>query len=298
MSETQFLEQLQQGRVLVSDGATGTNLQACGLAKGMPAELWVLEQPERIVQLHRDFIAAGSDIVLTCTFGGTAMRLDNAGLADAMSEINHRAVNLARQAINGNSVLIAGSMGPIGQMLMPLGSIKEEEAVEAYAGQAIVLVEAGVDMLVIETQFDLGEAVAAIKGIRLVSSVPLVCTFSFDRGLRTMMGVRPSQVGTEIAALGVDVIGINCGRSLDENLGALRELRDATKLPIWYKPNAGLPKLDESGNSTYDVTPEMMGKQVPDWIEAGAQIVGGCCGTSPGHLEQISLAVKQYLKGR
>jgi 5-methyltetrahydrofolate--homocysteine methyltransferase len=147
-------------------------------------------------------------------------------------------------------------------------------------------------LLAIETQFDLGEAKAAIQGVRSVTDLPLMCSFSYDRGRRTMMGVSPTQAARQLTDLGIDMIGINCGRSLEENLQNLLELRQATGLPIWFKPNAGLPQIDEQNRTTYSVTPAEMGALAPSWLEAGAQIIGGCCGTSPEHLAQIARAIK------
>jgi 5-methyltetrahydrofolate--homocysteine methyltransferase len=290
---SKFLDRLRAGNILVSDGATGTNLQQRGLARGMPSERWVLENPGEIVRLHADFIAAGSDLVLTSTFGGTTIRLEQAGLAARAAEVNQQAVTLARQAVEGHATLVAGSIGPTGHLIQPLGPLEEEEAVAAFTVQAMVLNAAGVDVLVIETQFDLTEARAAVRGVRSVSQLPLVVSFSYDRGTRTMMGVRPAKMAAELADLGVDVLGINCGRSLEENLKALNELRASTQLPIWFKPNAGLPILDENANPTYTITPAQMGAQASAWIAAGAQIVGGCCGTSPAHLAAIAGAVKR-----
>jgi 5-methyltetrahydrofolate--homocysteine methyltransferase len=146
---------------------------------------------------------------------------------------------------------------------------------------------------VIETQFDLGEIKAAIQGVRAVSDLPLVVSLSYDRGKRTMMGVSPTQAGKELDALPVDCIGINCGHSLDENLQNLIELRQITTKPIWFKPNAGLPHLDAQEKTVYDITPELMGILVPSWLTAGAQIVGGCCGTTPEHLGEISRYAKK-----
>jgi 5-methyltetrahydrofolate--homocysteine methyltransferase len=292
MNASPFLARLKDGRVLVADGATGTNLQSRGLPRGVAGEQWVLEKPEEILRLHRDFIEAGADIILTCTFGGTSVRLEHAGLADRAEEINRKAVELARQAAEGTATLVAASIGPTGQLLKPYGPLEEDLAIAAFAAQAKTLTEAGADLLVIETQFDLGEAEAAIKGVRSVSTLPLVCSFSYDRGTRTMMGVRPSQAGRQLEAWGVDVVGINCGRSLDENLNSLKELKTATALPVWFKPNAGLPRLDDDGCPVYDVSPENMGFYACDWVEAGANVVGGCCGTSPEHLQQIALKVK------
>jgi len=287
-----FLQRLKDGKILVSDGATGTNLQRRGLPVGLPGEVWVFEKPEEILGLHRDFIAAGSDILLTCTFGGTSLRLESHGLGQRTAELNRAAVSLARQAAQGSGALVAGSIGPTGQLLKPLGPLEESQAEAAFAEQARALVEAGVDLIVVETQFDLTEASAALRAVRSVSAeIPLVCSFSFDRGKRTMMGVKPSQVAETLPALGAQVLGINCGRSLDENLEALRQLRAATDLPLWFKPNAGLPEVDAEGNPIYRLSPAEMGAQAALWLQAGAQVVGGCCGTSPAHLQAVAQAV-------
>jgi 5-methyltetrahydrofolate--homocysteine methyltransferase len=287
-----FKERLAAGEVFVIDGATGTNLQRTGLPVGAAAEIWVLENPEAIADLERAFVAAGSDILLTCTFGGTRLRLEASGLTDRFEEINRKAVEIAQAVTAGSDVLVAGSLGPTGQMLAPLGTLSAEAAEADYRAQAELLLDAGVDLLVIETQFDLAEAVAAVRGARVVDGeIPLVCSFSYDRGTRTMMGVSPEAMAETIGALAVDVLGINCGRSLDENLEALGKLRQATDKPIWFKPNAGMPEMDEDGKPTYSVSPAEMGALVPDWLAAGAQLVGGCCGTSPEHLAEIAKAV-------
>ncbi len=295
---TKFLDRIKAGEVLVADGATGTNLQQRGLERGASAETWVLERPQEIVRLHRDFLAAGADILLTATFGATTVRLEAAGgpsLAGRAAEINRQAVALARQAAaqaGRPETLVAGSVGPTGQLIKPYGPLEASAAEAAFAVQVQALVEAGVDLLVVETQFDLGEARAALQAAhQAAAGVPLVCSFSYDRGTRTMMGVRPSQVAAELGSL-ADVLGINCGRSLGDNFKALGELRAATSLPVWFKPNAGLPEVDEQGRSVYGVAPEEMGAQVASWLQAGAQVVGGCCGTSPEHLGAIARAVR------
>lgn len=292
MTTNRFLERLNSDEILVLDGATGTNLQRRGLPSGMPSDLWVLDNPAAVRQLHADFLAAGSDIILTNTFGSSRLHLGHAGLAGRFEETNRRAVELLREVVQGTPALAAGSLGPLGEMLQPFGTLSEADAERYYAEQAQILSDAGVDLLVIETQFDLTEALAAVRGARSVTDLPLVCSFSYDRGSRTMMGVKPAQMAQALAGSGVAALGINCGRSLEENLKALRELRQATGLPIWFKPNAGLPRTDEAGALRYDVTPEMMAAQVPLWVEAGARMVGGCCGTSPEHLKAIAQAVK------
>ena len=293
MTDRNLLELLAKGEAFVSDGATGTNLQKMGLPVGAAAELWVLENPEAILNLNRAFIEAGSDIILTCTFGGTRLRLEASGLADRFEEVNRKAVALTREAMTGTEVWVAGSVGPIGHMLAPLGTVSEEEAEANFREQAQILCESGVDLIVVETQFDLNEAKAAVRGVRSVDAqMPLVCSFSYDRGTRTMMGVWPEDMAETVGAMEVDVLGINCGRSLDENLQALHMLSQATDKPIWFKPNAGMPEMSMDGKPTYSVTPEQMGALVPEWLAAGAQIVGGCCGTSPEHLAEIAKNIR------
>lgn len=287
-----FLERIQAGEVFVSDGATGSNLQQRGLPPGKSGEHWVLENPQGIIDLVYDFVSAGSDIVLTCTFGASRRHLEHMDMADQTEAINHAAVSLTHQVVQGTNVLVAGSIGPTGDMLQPYGPLSAEDAQATFAEQARLLAEAGVDLIVVETMFDLGEATAAVRGVRSVSDLPLVCSFSYDRGTKTMMGITPTKTGKALESLGVDLVGINCGRSLDENLAALKELRAATSLPIWFKPNAGLPSSNTMGDLAYDLTPENMAAPVPEWRTAGASVIGGCCGTSPAHLRAIARAVK------
>ena len=208
-----FPEALDARRVLVADGATGTNYQAMGLEHGQAPEEWVFERPDRVAELHREFVDAGADIVLTCSFGATAIRLQDTPLAGRARTLNLRAAELARTAVEGRA-LVAGSLGPTGQLFEPLGPLRSEAAVEAYAEQAEALTDGGVDLLVLETFFALEEAVAAVEGARAGSRLPLVVAFSFDQGTRTMMGLRPVDAVEELAGRGVAALGANCGRSL------------------------------------------------------------------------------------
>lgn len=293
MNSIEFLSLLNQKPTLVLDGATGTNLQKRGLPIGTAPETWLFDNPGGISQLYSDFVQAGSDIILTCTFGGNRTRLGHANLAERITDVNRIAVELARQVTKGKDVLVAGSIGPTGEMMQPFGTLGEEQAFEIYAEQAKILIEAGVDLLVIETQFDLTEAIAAVKAVRSLSDdIALVCSFSYDRGVRTMMGVKPVQMAETFNPMAVDALGVNCGKSLEDNLNVLSTLKENTNKPIWFKPNAGLPTSNPDGTTSYDVTPQMMADQVPAWIGAGAKLVGGCCGTSPEHLAAIARRVK------
>ena len=260
MPEKSFLSRITNHEHLVADGATGSNLISRGLPSGETSESWVLEQPEQIIQLHKDFISSGAEIILTCTFGASSIRLKGSRLEGKADYINRKAVELAKEAANGQNIYIAGSLGPVGQLIKPYGPLTADEVQETYAEQARAITESGADLLVIETQFDMGEIKAAISGARSVSSLPLVVSLSYDRGLRTMMGLSPTQAGNELEKLPVDMIGINCGRSLEENLQNLVDLRKVISKPIWFKPNAGLPHLDGHGNTEYSTTPIEMGK--------------------------------------
>ncbi len=296
MNANNFTAILKDKKLLVSDGATGTNLIQRGLPQGTTAEEWVLDKPEKILQLHQDFIDAGSDLILTSTFGGSKIRLEQSGLADRFTEVNSKAVALAKEAALNSNILVAGSIGPLGHMLKPLGPLEEKDAEIFYREQAKILVESGVDILVVETQFDLAEASIGVNAALASGNLPVVCSFSFDRGTKTMMGVSPAKFAHVIGKSGVTALGINCGKSLDDNLNALKELANSTDLPIWFKPNAGLPKLTDDGKPFYNVTPEIMASRVESWIEAGAKIIGGCCGTTPAHLKAISEVVKMFQK--
>jgi 5-methyltetrahydrofolate--homocysteine methyltransferase len=287
-----FLDRLHAGSILVADGATGTNYQMAGLGLGVPPEEWVFDAPDKVVNLHRAFIEAGSDIILTNSFGGTRLRMRDSQYADRPQDINRRAAELAREAVAGrDGVLVAGSMGPTGQLCEPYGELTQADAVANYAEQAAALTAGRVDLLLLETFFALEEATAAIEGVRQGSDLPLVVSFSYDQGTRTMMGLRPSQVVEAIAPLGVAAIGANCGKTLDAMVLIVQEMAAATELPIWVKPNAGLPRM-VGDIATYDVQPTDMAAYALRFVEAGARIVGGCCGSTPAHVAAMAQAVK------
>jgi len=288
-----FLQRLQAGEVLVADGATGTNLQKMGVRPGTPPEELVLDRPELVVGLASAFVEAGSDLILTCTFGGTGLRMKESKYAGRAGEINRRAVELARQAAaKGRDVLVAGSIGPTGQLVKPFGPLTIEAAEATFAEQAGSLAEAGVDLLVIETMFAFDEADAAFKAAHAVTDLPIVVSFSYDRGVRTMMGVKPTDMVKHYRALGATLVGANCGTTL-ENMEKIQQEYAATEagFPLWAKPNAGLPRSD--GEQTiYDVTPEQMGEFARKYVALGAHVVGGCCGSTPEHVAAIARAVK------
>ncbi len=288
-----FLERLQSGEILVADGSTGASLHKMGLKPGIPPEDLVLDQPEMVLQLEGAFVAAGSDIILTDTFGGTRVRMKESKYVDRTPEINTRAAELARKAASARpGVLVAGSIGPTGSLLKPYGPLSQEEAKASFAEQAKALAEGGVDLLVIETMFALEEADAAFSGARSVTDLPIVVSFSYDRGVRTMMGVKPADMFKRYRELGAVMIGANCGTTL-ENMEKIQQEYAAAGpgFPLWAKPNAGMPHLVD-GETVFDVTPDQMAEYTSKYIALGAQVVGGCCGNLPEHVEAIAKAAK------
>jgi 5-methyltetrahydrofolate--homocysteine methyltransferase len=282
-----FAELLAGGAVLLADGATGTNFQEMGIEPGVAPEEWVFDAPDRVRELHRRFAEAGSDLVLTCSFGATAPRLADGPLAGRARELNVRAAELAREAVGGG-VLVAGSLGPTGQLVEPYGLLSRELCVAAYAEQASALAEGGVDLLVLETFFALEEGVWAIEGVQSATDLPLVASFSFDQGTHTMMGASPADVAAAVEPLGVAALGANCGRSLDDTDAIVAQFVDAAPhVPLWVKPNAGVPKI--VGDAVvYEAGPELLAEHVHAYVDKGARIVGGCCGSTPEHIAAIA----------
>jgi 5-methyltetrahydrofolate--homocysteine methyltransferase len=290
-----FLERLNGGEILVADGATGSNLQKMGLKPGKPPEDLIIDDPDTILKLASSFADAGSDIILTCTFGGTRMRMKDSKYQDRTPEVNMRAVEIARKAASlRNGGLVAGSMGPVGALIEPYGPLKADDVKATFAEQAKALAEGGVDFLLIETMFAFEETTAAFEGTRSVTDLPIVVSFSYDRGTRTMMGVKPKDVIKRYSEMGAVLVGANCGSTL-ENMEAVVKEYAATipNFPLWVKPNAGVPHMDiETEQGVYDMGPEDMARFSLRYVELGAKVVGGCCGNTPEHIAAIAKAVK------
>jgi 5-methyltetrahydrofolate--homocysteine methyltransferase len=287
-----ILERLASGDVLVADGATGTMLQAAGLPTGIPGEAWVLERPEEIKNLHRAYLAAGSQLLLTSTFGGTRARLKATGLDPRVAEISHRAADLARE-VAGDEVYVGGDIGPTGEMMPPLGKLTYDLAVEMFAEQAAALAAGGVDCIYIETMSDLNEAKAAVEGAQQACDLPVFCTFSFDTHGRTGMGISPAHAAGGMAEMGVQASGANCGHAPEEVLDFLPQMRQAAPgLYLIAKPNAGVPRMVKR-QAVYDAGPERMAGLARQYVELGACIVGACCGSSPEHIAAMAKAIQE-----
>lgn len=282
-------ELLAERRHLVVDGATGTELFARGLEAGDAPERMNLDKPDAVHALHTAYVDAGSDIILTNTFGGTRYRLALHGLDARVVEINRRAAEHARYVVDNRDrrILVAGSMGPTGELLVPLGALEYHDAVDAFADQAQGLTEGGADLLWIETMSSLEEAEAAIEGARRSSDLPIAVTMSFDTAGRTMMGVSGTMAGERFSALGVAAIGANCGNNLADTEAALAEIRAAAPgIPVISKANAGIPEW-HGAELSYSGSPDVMAAHAHRVQSDGVQIVGGCCGNTPAHIAAI-----------
>jgi methionine synthase I (cobalamin-dependent) len=285
-----FADALDAHPVLLADGATGTNYQDLGIEPGVAPEEWLLDAPDRVAELHRRFVEVGSDLVLTCTFGATAPRLADGPLAGRAVEVNGLAARIARDAVGAETV-VAGSLGPTGQLPEPYGLLTREQAVGAYAEQARALADGGVDVLVLETFFALDEGLWAVEGVQSATDLPLVVSYSFDQGTKTMMGLSPSEVVQAFVPLGVAAVGANCGRSLADTDAIVDELLEAASgFPLWVKPNAGVPRV-VGDLVVYDADPDDLARHVGGYADRGVRIVGGCCGSTPEHVAAIARAL-------
>lgn len=289
ISDTVLHDFLREREVLIVDGATGTELFARGLEAGDAPERMNLERHDAVYGLHQAYVDAGSDIVLTNTFGGNRYRLMLHDLQVRAIEINREAARHARAVVDATDrrVLVAGSMGPTGELLVPLGTLQADDASAAFADQAQGLTEGGADVLWIETMSSLEEAEAAVLGAQSRSSLPICVTMSFDTAGRTMMGVTGTDAGKRLADLGVVAIGANCGNNLADTEAAVAEIKAAAPdVLVISKANAGVPQW-RGTELEYSGTPDVMAAHAHRMREAGVSIIGGCCGNTPEHIRAI-----------
>jgi len=286
-------EILKTGKILVSDGAWGTFLQQNGLKTGECPELWCIERADDILKIAGSYINADADIIQTCSFGGTSYKLAHYGLADRVAEINEAAAKISREAA-GDKFVVA-SIGPTGEIILP-GD--EELACDLYAAfkeQALALERGGADAACIETMSSIDEAVAAIRAVKENTRLEIICTFTFELSVhgdyRTMMGVSPEQAIEAAVSAGADISGTNCGNGMSGMIKIIEAMRKINKdTPLLVHANAGLPQ-NINGLDIFPESPEDMAQIVPDLVKAGANIIGGCCGTTPAHISAIKKAV-------
>ncbi len=284
-----FLD-LAKRRIVLLDGAMGTELMARGLPQGACPEVWNAEKPGLVQEVYRAYFAAGADAVSTNSFGGSRIKLAGHGLDTRAFELNRSAARLAREiAPPGRAV--AGSMGPTGKFLKPQGEFTEEEFESAFAEQARGLAEGGADVLLIETQYDLREALCAVRGARRGSVLPVMATMTFNavpRGYFTLMGDTVSRCLSELETAGACAVGANCTLNSEQMAGLVRAMRPETGLPLIAQANAGKPALDADGRVVYSQSLEDYVRFVPEIVRGGANIVGGCCGTTPAFIRAMA----------
>lgn len=291
---------LESGQPILLDGAMGTMLMEAGLVQGDPPEEWNVSHPDRIRAVHRGYIQAGSQVILTNSFGGTRFRLEMHDLQDRVIELNKAAALNARAEAEAAAaiVVVAGSMGPTGQLFEPMGTMTFEEAKAAFAEQAKGLVEGGVDVFWVETMSDLNEVKAAVEGIRSVSELPIVTTMSFDTHGHTMMGVSPVKALETLGKLDVIALGANCGTGPDELEVAIKKMRETNpEVLLVAKANAGIPHVMKGGEIVYDGTPELMAQYTRNVRDNGASLIGGCCGSTPAHIRAMAEALGSPVPG-
>lgn len=297
MTRESFRELWKKGPVLL-DGATGTNLQEAGMPAGVCPESWILENPQVLIELQKEYIEAGTDILYAPTFSANRLKLKEYGLEAQLEDMNRRLVALSQEArrqvyeknTGTGSVLIAGDMTMTGQQLYPLGELTFEELVMVYKEQARVLEAAGVDLFVIETMMSLQECRAAVLAIREISTLPIMVSLTYQTDGRTLYGTTPEIAAAVLQELGADAIGMNCSAGPEAMIEPVKAMAEYAVIPIFVKPNAGLPRL-ENGKTVFDTTPETFADWGKQLVEAGATLIGGCCGTTPEHMKALSKAV-------
>lgn len=287
--------QIAEGKILVSDGAWGTILQQKGLQPGECPELWCLTHRAEVLSIACGYISAGADMIKSNSFGGTTFKLDFFGLADKAGEINEAAASISREAAGLEKHVIA-SMGPTGKMLL-MGDVTDKQLKDAFAAQAVALEKGGADAVCIETMSDIAEACLAIQAVKENTNLEIICTFTFEKTAggeyRTMMGVSPADMTTACLEAGANIIGANCGNGYEQMPEIVAQIRKAAPgAPIIVHANAGRP-INQGGKTVFRDTPEIVAKYVPAIIAAGANIIGGCCGTTPDHIKAIAEAVRK-----
>lgn len=298
MARQKISKVLSDGKILVSDGAWGTFLQMKGLKPGDCPELWCVEKPGEVRDIAESYIHAGSDMIETNSFGGTTFKLEHYGLKDRVSELNEASAKISREAAGPDKWVIA-SIGPTGKMLM-MGDVTEEELYNSFKEQAIALEKGGADAVCIETMSDIEEAKQAIKATRENTNLEIISTFTFDQiapgEFRSMMGTSPQEAALACIEAGADIIGANCGNGFERMIEVVKQIKSAVPDAfILVHANAGLPQHID-GKDFFPETPGQMASLVPGIIEAGANIIGGCCGTTPEHIRAIKEAVDKIEK--
>ncbi|MBK7629493.1 MAG: homocysteine S-methyltransferase family protein [Ignavibacteriales bacterium] len=281
--------------LLTSDGAWGTYLFKKGLVNGSCPEEWNLTHPDDVFDIANSYVQAGADIISTNSFGANSFKLAQYNLQDKLAEICKISAEISRKAAGKNKFVMA-SLGPTGKFLI-MGDVTKEELYNSFARQATAFESGGADAVCIETFYDLDEAEQAIKAVKENTSLEVICTFTFDKtetGIKTLMGITPQAMAEKLIICGADIIGANCGAGFKDMIEIVKNIREVSSvIPIIIQANAGLPII-EKGNLIYSETPEIIKEIIPEIIQAGANIIGGCCGTTPDHIKVISEIINEY----
>lgn len=287
-------EKIRDGKVLVSDGAWGTFLQQKGLGPGECPEIWNLNRAEDVLDIAKSYIEAGSDMIETNSFGGNYFKLSSYSLQGKVTEINRAAAQISRRAAGADHHVL-GSIGPTGKLIM-MGDVTYEELYEAFTVQAVALMNGGADALIVETMSDLEEAKAAVHACLDHTTCEVICTMTFEKSgedsYHTMMGVTPAQMTEVITGAGAQIIGANCGNGIRDMIGIVKEIRSVNKtIPVLIHANAGMP-VYKAGKTIFPESPEQMAEFITSLADAGANVIGGCCGTTPEHIRRIAEIIR------
>ena len=291
MTRKAFREMIEN-RIVILDGATGSNLQRAGMPTGVCPEQWILEHPQALMDLQRAYVEAGTNIVYAPTFTASRIKLAEYGLEDRLEQMNRDLVALSKEAVADSGALVAGDLTMTGKQLAPIGDLPFETLIGVYKEQAAVLADAGVDLFVVETMMSLQETRAALIAIREVCDLPIMASLTYESDGRTLYGTDAKTAMVVLQSLGADAVGLNCSTGPAEMVSAVEQMREIANIPVLAKPNAGLPEL-EDGQTVYRMTPEEFAAAGAKLVEAGASIVGGCCGTTPAHIKALADAVKE-----
>ena len=285
MTREEF-QKLTQDVVLL-DGATGSNLMAAGMPRGICTEAWIMEHKEVLQNLQKAYVEAGSQIVYAPTFGGNRYSLVLHGLQDKLAEMNHALVNISREAV-GHKVYVAGDITTTGKMMEPAGDLTYEMAYETYCEQIKILEDAGVDLIAAETMINIEETLAALDAAASVSSLPVMCTMTVEADGSIFSGGNAVEAAIALEGAGAVAVGINCSVGPDQLVSVVRNIKENVSIPVIAKPNAGMPTIDDQGNAIYSMDAKSFAEHMKVLIENGASVVGGCCGTTPEFIREIS----------